>query len=104
MKSSKTLALITAAGLLAVPLAGHAASNPFGISDLSTTGALQLTQGKCGAGKCGGEKKNAESKCGAGKCGGSKNTEGKCGAGKCGSSKAGDAKKDTTKEYKDYDY
>jgi len=63
--------------------------------------------GKCGAGKCGGDMgskkmekkmdgkcggdkgtKKMDGKCGAGKCGGdksSKKMKGKCGAGKCGS-------------------
>lgn len=39
-------------------------------------------EGKCGAGKCGGEKKE---KAGAAKCGGEKKEAAKCGAGKCGS-------------------
>ncbi len=86
-----------------------AAENPFGVTELNT-GYTQLAgghgEGKCGAGKCGGEKKSegkcgagkcgssgdcdrdkvSEGKCGAGKCGGDKNAEGKCGAGRCGGS------------------
>ena len=51
-----------------------AAENPFGLSELGS-GYMQLAsshkEGKCGEGKCGGEKKaEAEGKCGEGKCGG----------------------------------
>jgi uncharacterized low-complexity protein len=51
-------------------------------------------EGKCGEGKCGGEKKAGEGKCGEGKCGGEKKAgEGKCGEGKCGGEKkAGEGK------------
>jgi uncharacterized low-complexity protein len=48
-------------------------------------------EGKCGEGKCGGEKK-AEGKCGEGKCGGEKKAEGKCGEGKCGGEKKAEGK------------
>ena len=45
---------------------------------------LAQAEGKCGEGKCGGDKE-AEGKCGEGKCGGDKEeAEGKCGEGKCG--------------------
>ncbi|CAA6828102.1 MAG: FIG024746: hypothetical protein [uncultured Thiotrichaceae bacterium] len=45
-------------------------------------------EGKCGEGKCGGDKADKEGKCGEGKCGGDKaEKEGKCGEGKCGGSK-----------------
>lgn len=66
-------------------------------------GATSLSAGeKCGAGKCGGDKKEAKActscdgkkakakaseKCGSGKCGGDKKepkAAGKCGVGKCG--------------------
>ena len=46
--------------------------------------------GKCGAGKCGDDKKaKKDSKCGTGKCGDDKKakTDSKCGAGKCGDDK-----------------
>ena len=61
---------------------------------------LLAEDGKCGAGKCGGEKKEKATKCGDGKgdkaakCGGEKaakcgdgkeEKKAKCGAGKCGS-------------------
>ena len=54
----------------------------------------ETAEGKCGEGKCGGEKKaDAEGKCGEGKCGGEKKAdcEGKCGEGKCGGEKTADA-------------
>jgi uncharacterized low-complexity protein len=64
-------------------------------------------EGKCGEGKCGGEKKAegacgeekaTEGKCGEGKCGGEKKAEGACGGekkaeGKCGEGKCGGEKK-----------
>jgi len=74
-----------------------AGENPFGASQLDR-GYMQLasSEGKCGEGKCGGEKK-MEGKCGGdkkmeGKCGGDKKMEGKCGGdkkmeGKCGGDK-----------------
>jgi len=65
----------------------------------TSTMAVAGENGKCGAGKCGGDmkkemKKDMKSgKCGAGKCGGDMKKgemkkemkSGKCGAGKCGS-------------------
>jgi len=79
--------------------AANADENPFGMTKLS--GGYMVVagaEGKCGEGKCGGEKKTkTEGKCGEGKCGGDKKTEtegagdkkseGKCGEGKCGGSK-----------------
>jgi uncharacterized low-complexity protein len=51
-------------------------------------------EGKCGEGKCGGDKKGAEGKCGEGKCGAhDKGQEGKCGEGKCGGAKQPEEKK-----------
>jgi len=79
------------AGSLAMGVA-NAAENPFGLSELGS-GYMQLAsshEGKCGEGKCGGEKATStEGKCGEGKCGGEKatSTEGKCGEGKCGGNK-----------------
>ena len=61
------------AGSLAMGTA-TAADNPFGLSELGS-GYMQLagTEGKCGEGKCGGEKATStEGKCGEGKCGGKK--------------------------------
>ena len=97
---------------LAVAPATHAAENPFAMSDLSSGYQVAMgdkpadkkTEGKCGEGKCGGDKakegkcggdKAKEGKCGEGKCGGSKAKEGKCGGkkdadeGKCGEGKCG---------------
>jgi uncharacterized low-complexity protein len=77
-----------------VMLAGavNAADNPFGLSELGN-GYMQIAtshmEGKCGEGKCGGDKSSSEGKCGEGKCGGTKAmSEGKCGEGKCGENKA----------------
>lgn len=86
------------------------ADNPFSANSLK--GGYQLAQqaepakktdGKCGEGKCGADKKAAETKkadgkCGEGKCGADKKKDGKCGAdkkkdGKCGEGKCGADKK-----------
>ena len=93
--------------LTATPVV-NAAENPFSMSELSSgyTVADSHMEGKCGEGKCGGDKTKAEGKCGEGKCGGDKaaaeggkaaaegkcggdktKAEGKCGEGKCGGSK-----------------
>ena len=53
-----------------------AAENPFGMNSIDADQITVAEKGKCGEGKCGGEKK-------AGKCGDSKK-KGKCGEGKCG--------------------
>ena len=85
-----------AAALSASPVA-NADTSPFGMQNLSG-GYMQLAEGKCGEGKCGGksekEGKCGEGKCGEGKCGGEKGEEGKCGGdkgdeGKCGEGKCG---------------
>ncbi len=81
-----------AAAMSTAPIAS-ADSNPFGMQPLES-GYMQLAEGKCGEGKCGGKMKK-EAKCGAehakmhdGKCGGKKmEKEGKCGEGKCGDKK-----------------
>ncbi|MDZ7802924.1 hypothetical protein [Thiohalophilus sp.] len=101
-KSSKTLTLALGTAFAAsmaasnVATAAEAGSNPFAMSELSS-GYMQLAdshmEGKCGEGKCGGDKDKAkkEGKCGEGKCGGDKDKakkEGKCGEGKCGGDKA----------------
>jgi len=97
-KTSRALILGTA--LLGVSSAQLAAadSNPFGATQLPGGYDLRSMQseGKCGEGKCGGEKgaKGAEGKCGEGKCGedkGAKSAEGKCGEGKCGGEKGAKA-------------
>ena len=67
----------------------NAAENPFSMTELSSGYMVAGShEGKCGEGKCGGEKKHKEGKCGEGKCGGEKKMkEGKCGEGKCGGAK-----------------
>ena len=48
-------------------------------------GGAKGEEGKCGEGKCGGDKKGEEGKCGEGKCGAhDKGEEGKCGGDKKG--------------------
>mgnify|MGYP000551339134 CR=1 FL=1 len=75
--------------------ATQAAENPFATTELKTGYKVaSKAEGKCGEGKCGGEKKAdgegkcGEGKCGEGKCGGDAKAkkEGKCGEGKCGGS------------------
>ena len=88
---------------LAASTTAVADDNPFSTTDLDA--GYQLAgkkgeEGKCGEGKCGGDKakegacgekhKDHEGKCGEGKCGGekaAKGAEGKCGEGKCGGEK-----------------
>ena len=92
-KTALTLALGTAfAASLATAPVVHAAGDPFEMNALS--GGYQVAQadkskeGKCGEGKCGGDKTKD------GKCGGEKKKEeGKCGEGKCGEGKCGGEKK-----------
>ena len=92
--SKKPLAAALGAAFLASAVSPvvTAGTNPFAANQLS--GGYDLVsyghhEGKCGEGKCGGEK-SAEGKCGEGKCGGEKSaaskstSEGKCGEGKCG--------------------
>ncbi len=99
-----TLALGAAfvTSLAGTPVA-NAAENPFAMSDLSSGYMVaemdenkMEKEGKCGEGKCGGDKTKKEGKCGEGKCGGDKAKkmeEGKCGGdkkmeeGKCGGDK-----------------
>jgi uncharacterized low-complexity protein len=82
---------------MAVSTSAIAADNPFEATDLDEgymlAGEHKGEEGKCGEGKCGGEKAE-EGKCGEGKCGGEKAEEGKCGGekaeeGKCGEGKCG---------------
>jgi uncharacterized low-complexity protein len=90
---------------IAVPASASAADNPFQVADLDDGYMLAAhhekgEEGKCGEGKCGGEKKAEEGKCGGekkaeeGKCGGeAKAKEGSCGGekkakeGACGGEK-----------------
>jgi uncharacterized low-complexity protein len=86
---------------LAASTTALADENPFSTTDLDA--GYQLAgekgeEGKCGEGKCGGDKdtegscgekdKGEEGKCGEGKCGGDKAAEGSCGEkgkeGSCG--------------------
>jgi len=104
----KPLALAAGAAFitsLASTTVANAAENPFAMSELSSGYMVaDAAEGKCGEGKCGGDKKAAEEgKCGEGKCGGDKKAaeegatateegtkttgEGKCGEGKCGGDK-----------------
>ena len=48
----------------------NAANNPFAMTEISVGYMVAAAEGKCGEGKCGGEKKaTTEGKCGEGKCG-----------------------------------
>ncbi len=89
MRKSLSVALGTTflAAMSASPVA-NADANPFGMQNLES-GYMQVAEGKCGEGKCGGkDKMKKEGKCGEGKV----KKEGKCGEshkkemdGKCGS-------------------
>ena len=81
MKKSLSVALGTTfvAAMSASPIA-NADANPFGMQNLQS-GYLQVAEGKCGEGKCGGDKAKEA------KCGGDKAKEAKCGEGKCGGKK-----------------
>ncbi len=73
-------------GSLAFGSVASADENPFGMQDLNAGymvaggehGGDKGKEGKCGEGKCGGDKE-----------GGDKGKEGKCGEGKCGGDKEG---------------
>lgn len=79
MKLRKSLAIATigsAASLVALNATAVDTDNPFALTGLGN-GYLQVAEGKCGEGKCGGHKKASggksisvlEGKCGEGKCG-----------------------------------
>lgn len=97
MDKKNLLAAITAS--LAVGLAGAASASSNVLQSDKMDAAYSATQkssfklagGKCGEGKCGGNKKK-EGKCGEGKCGADKKKEGKCGEGKCGGNKMKEGK------------
>jgi len=82
----------TLVGSLSAVNVASAAENPFGASQLdggymmlasSHEAGKEMKDGKCGEGKCGGDKGMKE-----GKCGGDKEMkDGKCGEGKCGGDK-----------------
>ncbi len=103
-----TVAAALGAVVLGVSMAPvDAQAAPFGFDTMQqgyqVMGSDKGHEGKCGEGKCGGEKgkkakegKCGEGKCGEGKCGGDKAKkakEGKCGEGKCGEGKCGGDKK-----------
>ena len=103
MKNSSRRDFLKLAGAAMVGVSGvaSASQNPFGFKQMDSgyQVADHHMEGKCGEGKCGGNKtegscgakkpegscggKKPEGKCGEGKCGGKK-PEGKCGEGKCG--------------------
>ena len=94
MKQIKKSSVATALGAVVIgSLASTVAVadvNPFGMQALESGYSQFAPEGKCGEGKCGGDKKaEKEGKCGEGKCGGDKKAEkeGKCGEGKCGGDK-----------------
>ena len=69
----------TFAVTLAASHLASASENPFSVTTFESGYMVAGdAEGKCGEGKCGGDKE-AE-----GKCGGDKEAEGKCGEGKCG--------------------
>ena len=85
-------ALGTALAMTVAATPASADASPFGMTDLNSGYQVawgDKPEGKCGEGKCGGDKK-AEGKCGdkktEGKCG-DKKPEAKCGEGKCGNKK-----------------
>lgn len=112
-----TLAGASVLAALAMPVALHAAANPFQAQAIAgyQLADAATAEGKCGGmkdkkaeeGKCGGTKKESEGKCGGmkdaagtdknaeGSCGGMKDgaaptdkkAEGKCGEAKCGADK-----------------
>lgn len=88
INSLKPIAASVGAALVASTLATapvNASENPFATTELPGGYMLAGKEGKCGEGKCGGDKAKGEGKCGEGKCGGDKaKGEGKCGEGKCG--------------------
>lgn len=74
-------------GTLSIVDLAVAADNPFASSGQDSSGYIMLAEshekeGKCGEGKCSGEKGEKE-----GKCGGEGQKEGKCGEGKCSGEK-----------------
>lgn len=99
MKASKKALSIVVGSAFAASIsmtAANAAENPFAMQSL-TSGYMvadhhDAKEGKCGAGKCGAEKKANGDKAKEGKCGGEKAKEGSCGGekakeGSCGANK-----------------
>lgn len=96
MKQIKKSSVATALGAVVIgSLASTVAVadvNPFGMQALESGYSQFAAEGKCGEGKCGGDKAEKEGKCGEGKCGEDKGKEGKCGEGKCGEDKGKEGK------------
>tara|TARA_R110000744_G_scaffold231306_4_gene349533 strand:- start:2422 stop:2727 length:306 start_codon:yes stop_codon:yes gene_type:complete len=91
MKQIKQTTIATAIGAVVLgslaSMSFQANAAPFGMQTLESGYMQEAAEGKCGEGKCGGDK--AEKMTKEGKCGGDKATkEGKCGEGKCGGDKA----------------
>ncbi|MFT7245580.1 MAG: putative low-complexity protein [Candidatus Azotimanducaceae bacterium] len=89
-RKALVLAMGTAMGVMAAP-AVMADANPFSATEMPS-GYMQLAEGSCGEGKCGGDKAKAKAE---GSCGGDKaEAEGSCGGdkaeaeGSCGGDKA----------------
>ncbi len=89
MKKLTTVA--ASAAIVASFSAGNviAAENPFAMQQLDSGYNVAMSEGTCGEGKCGDDKKAKDGKCGGdkGKAKGKdgKDKEAKCGEGKCGS-------------------
>ena len=67
-RKALVLAMGTAVGAMAAPAALADTVNPFAATEMSG-GYMQLAEGSCGEGKCGGDKAKSEGSCGEGKCG-----------------------------------
>ncbi|CAN8141004.1 Low-complexity protein [uncultured Thiomicrorhabdus sp.] len=93
MKTKTFFFSIISAMLLSVSMSASAdSSNPFTMlsahNNFTLIAQSDTPDSKCGAAKCGGEKRSSDSKCGAAKCGAeSKPADAKCGAAKCGADK-----------------
>lgn len=65
---SAALSAALAVSMFVLPTA-NAGENPFVMTELSSGFLVADAEGKCGEGKCGGDR-DSEGKCGEGKCGG----------------------------------
>ena len=77
MKQIKKTTIATALGAVAIgslaSVSLQANASPFGMQTLNSGYMQDTAEGKCGEGKCGGDKAkkaSKEGKCGEGKCGG----------------------------------
>ena len=96
MQQIKKTAIATALGAVVIgslaSISVQANTSPFSVQSLDSGYMLIAEEGKCGEGKCGGDKAEKAAKTmKEGKCGGDKAEkaaktmkEGKCGEGKCG--------------------